>query len=186
MSAFGGNIAPYPPIQNGKEKRGGLLLPADYARLLTTAERAKLATWPIARLNAATATDILNGAATTAGTYYDASPSQNFTVNSTASILLLFVRLAALHTPTAGANGQLEVVAYVDSTTRHPLSALGIAGAGGFLTGGGGSFALQGLAAGAHTIKVQVSPNLTGTTYLRAAAFPRTEFCLINIVELSP
>lgn len=43
MTAFGGNTAPYPPVQNGKEKRGGLILPADFARLLTAAERAKLA-----------------------------------------------------------------------------------------------------------------------------------------------
>jgi hypothetical protein len=30
VNAFGGNIAPYPPVQNGKEKRGGLLTMADY------------------------------------------------------------------------------------------------------------------------------------------------------------
>jgi hypothetical protein len=44
VSAFGGSTAPYPPVQNGKEKRGGLLLPADYARLVTTAERAEWTT----------------------------------------------------------------------------------------------------------------------------------------------
>lgn len=33
MSAFGGNIAPYPPVQNGKQKRGGLMLPADKVKL---------------------------------------------------------------------------------------------------------------------------------------------------------
>jgi hypothetical protein len=43
MSAFNSSYTPYPPIQNGKEKRGGLLLPADYTRLITTAERTGLA-----------------------------------------------------------------------------------------------------------------------------------------------
>jgi hypothetical protein len=43
VSAFGSPYTPYPPVQNGKEKRGGLILPADYTRLVTAAERTRLA-----------------------------------------------------------------------------------------------------------------------------------------------
>jgi hypothetical protein len=67
VSAFGSPYTPYPPVQNGKEKRGGLLLPADYARLITTAERATLALQdspPRARVFRSTNQAIASGVAT--------------------------------------------------------------------------------------------------------------------------
>jgi hypothetical protein len=42
MSAIGGGGGGYPPVQNGKERRPGLVSKADYARLLSAADRTSL------------------------------------------------------------------------------------------------------------------------------------------------
>jgi hypothetical protein len=160
-------------------KADGLLKAADYARMLT--DRTKLATLqaPVLRL-AYTGGDLLNGAALGAGTLVDLQANQNFTVSSTASVLLAHVRTGVLVTAAGAFNCALR--ALIDGTQAEKLSnEWGAAST--FVGLNGGSFAMTGLSAGTHTIKLQVRADVAATGYCRGASAATYEFCLITIEE---
>lgn len=185
MSAINGNPgANYPPVQNGKERRGGLLTKADYARLVTTAERAKLAALeaPVLRLAYTAAADILSGAALAATTWTNAIADQSFSVNSATSYLIVEVRAAILGN--GAAITQYATRALMDGASPVPLAGAAHA-AGGYAVASGAAFQANGLAAGAHTIRVQVYATAATTVYCRAASFPSQEWLAIRVWELS-
>lgn len=173
----------------GKQRRIYVpLATASLAGAMTPAHFSKLATWPLARLQYALAADTWNATALTAGTQNDANANQNFTVNSTASVLLFDVRMNVLFNATGAGIAEVAVRANIDSAGTPVLVKLSADGGPNTLwsTAGGSWFWLAGFAAGTHTIKIQCSPNVNGNAYLRAAGVPATEFLTINILELNP
>jgi hypothetical protein len=184
VSAFGSNIAAYPPVQNGKQKRGGLIMPADYAMLLTAAERAKLAGLqvPVATLGYAAATDLLSGAALTGGVWADVVPNQSFTA-TTGTVYLILVRLTVLVTAVASA-GEMSTRALINGGAVAKLSGASYP-AGGQAMAGTGAFILAGLTPGASTIKLQVYSSANASAYCRASTQPNVEFAEITILRIS-
>lgn len=153
----------------------GLLKAADFAKLATLQA-------PVLRLVYAASTNLLSGAALTAATWADLQANQNFTVSSTASVLLVHARVGMLVTAAGAFNCALR--ALVDGTQAEKLTnEWGAAST--FVGLGGGSFAMTGLAAGTHTIKLQVIADVTATAYCRASSVPTYEFCLLTIEEYS-
>jgi hypothetical protein len=183
VSAFGLPYAPYPPVQNGREKRGGLILPADYAMLLTAAERAKLATLkaPVLRLSYDAASDLMNAAAIAATTWTDLVPAQAFTIGATTAYFLVEVRLSL----NANAVGLTSVAAraQISGATNVPLRGDQVA-AGGWGNVGGATFVGTSFG-GAQTIKIQVYGTAAFTAYCRASSQVNTEFAAIRILEIS-
>lgn len=165
------------------------LATASAAGALSAAGFAKLATLqvPVLRLNYTAATDILAGAAIAATTWTDCVPNQNFTVSSAASRLDIEVRIMVSVTNGAALNS-LALRAVIDSAgAATPFKLQGtnlIASARGGL--GGGLITNVGLAAGAHTIKIQVYGSVAWVADCRCATQPNTEWAIINVWEDNP
>jgi len=191
-------LTPYPPIQNGKEREGGLLLPVDYARfgaLATTttpgqvsaADFNKLHNWPVIRLAYSAAADLANATNMgVAGTANVLVAAQNFTVNSATAILDVFVNTGILiNAPAALTQATLRVL--LDGATLYKLGP-GIALANGWMSFSGGAFPIgPGLAAGVHTIALTlVASQANALLYCRAATAPLYEWATITIVERQP
>jgi hypothetical protein len=131
------------------------------------------------------ATDFLNGAALTAGNYVDVIANQDFTVTSATSAIEIAVRLSVNITAALASN--LAARAVIDSGGT-PITVNmdgGFANAGAFDNVGGAAFWTGGLAAGTHTIKLQVAATQNATAYCRAASAAGYEFAEIQVVECS-
>lgn len=164
------------------------LADADSAGALSGADFATLATLqaPVNRLGYVAGTDVLNGAAIAATTWTDIHANQNFTVTGTGSWLVFQLRLG-LHAQAAGISS-IAARAQIDSagTPINVNFAAGIvAAAGQFATLSGGMFYTTNLAAGSHTIKMQVWGDLALTAYCRASSQPNIEWATILVLELS-
>jgi hypothetical protein len=187
VSAFGNGTAPYPPVQNGKEKRGGLLLPADYARIMTAAERAKLATLWTVRLNydaSTEAADLGNATAIAASTWTDLCANKSFTVGDATALVEIDVRGVCVG-PNAASLANIASRLVVDGTPAPGLLGGGAPAAGQFhnFLAGNGTVKYGGLAAGAHTVRVQIWTNVAGTYFCRAKTQPNFEALTILVVE---
>jgi hypothetical protein len=155
--------------------------------LMSAADKRKLDGWPLVRLDHDSADDLLSGTALTGGAWTDVLGNLDFEVNSPTSLLLVTVRLS---------------VAIISSVATHSCAARAMIDSAGaaptFLLGGDlavvndygnvacGSFAISGLDAGTHTIKLQVIDSQNATAYCRAASVSDYEFAKIDIVELTP
>jgi len=173
----------------GSQQRVGVApATASVAGALTAADFAKLARLqvPVQRLVYVASTDLLSGAAMTANTWNDVDANHNFTVASTASVYLVAVNCQVK--AISGATGaELASRAIIDAAGTPQTVQLGGAFCQNSGNGaiGGGAFYVTGLAAGTHTIKVQVYGNAAWTAYCRASAQANVEFLNIVIYELS-
>jgi hypothetical protein len=186
MSAIGGDRGSvYPPVQNGNEKRPGLITKADFLRIMTTAERAKLAALevPVLRLSYDASTDLLNGAAIAAATWTNVFADQSFTIASVASRFLVEVRIHVA--VTAVALGSIALRALLDGTTPVMLAG-NMVNAGAFAGVSGATFQGAGFGAGSHSIRVQLYCSTAATAYCRANSQPNFEFAAVRVLELTP
>lgn len=142
---------------------------------------------PILQLDYVETTDIANGLAIGNGSWSDLCSNQNFSVSGgTAALLEVSMRGAALCGFGVAAeiasrlnidSGGTPVYAKMNGTTTG-------GGAGVINPIGGGKFWLTGLAAGTHTVKVQLFADAaSNVAYCRCSSFPNTESLAIQVVE---
>jgi len=154
---------------------------------LSPADLSRLHGWPIVRLSTVETTDIASGTAITLNTWTTVV-SKPFNVNSASSLLLITVRGNILGPTVAAA--EISSRASIDSAAQVAKLGGGISpnvasGSANFLAGSSG-FLATGLAAGGHTLDVQIRSNTTGTYFLRASSQAEYEHLSITVLELTP
>lgn len=170
------------------ESGGGLSLPdatASATGALTAAGFDKLTNWPKLRLDFSLPGSIYAGTAQTAGTTYNLHTPQNFTVNSTLSVIIMDLRLNVLLNATAAGVPQYAVQYNLDSGSIKPIGGDGGNNSGTtWFTAGGGIVILgPGLSAGTHSIAIQGVPSVNVNTYLRNGG--TTEFLQLRLIEIN-
>ena len=135
-------------------------------------------------LNYTATTDIAAGAVA-ANTWTDVSPSQSFVVGSPNSLVEVICRGSILtgnrtyRAPDVirvlidGSWSALLSGESVETSSAHYQNVLGSAQ----------PIKIQGLAAGTHTIKIQLNMYYTGNVYLRAASAPQQEYLQFVVTE---
>lgn len=119
-----------------------------------------------------------------ANTWTDVIGDQSFTIFSPTSLVQFTVRgCILLGATTVSSGGQTRLV--IDGTITPKIGGQ-MNESGAYYSNalaGGQAFNIQGLAAGTHTVRVQVHSNAAATYYLRAASFATQEALAIQVVE---
>jgi hypothetical protein len=144
--------------------------------LIPVSQQAKL------QLTSTASTDIFNATPLTTGAWTDITSAVSFNVDDASSVVSVQVQLSMLVSNTAGSltDGNVRVSIDAGAVTRQ-LSGFGYA-SGGAAQAGGGIVSITGLAAGAHTVKLQYLVS-SSTAYLRAASNGSFEFLAIQVME---
>lgn len=169
-------------------RRNGNMSAADKRALDDAVAKLGTLQVPVQRLAYVANTDLLSGAAIAAATWTDVHASQTFAVHSAASVLLVAANCSVKAVNGAVGAVELTLRAIVDSAGTPATVALDgdFLPTSGFGALGGGTFFATGLAAGSHTIKLQVYGNQAWTAYCRASTQANIEFVNIVIYELDP
>ncbi|HEX6786950.1 MAG TPA: hypothetical protein VF076_07115 [Acidimicrobiales bacterium] len=138
----------------------------------------------IRRLSYALAADVFTGSGLGANLNADMVAAQSFTVDSTTSVVGVSAYGSLMATSTTvSASAQIRVI--VDATVIPIGSGILAVASGFFVASGGTTVWLTGLAAGSHTVKVNVMAGAANlNVYLRAATVPNTEFAGVSVVEV--
>lgn len=147
---------------------------------------------PAIKLDWSATTDLASETVLTAATWQDLCPNVSFVVSAagTSAVLAISVRgqAQAGENSSTGAIASRFVLDSAGSAQAHNLGAgWKVGGVNAYVNvfDGANTVYVMGLAAGSHTIKVQVFPNVAGVAlYCRAASFPDTESLSIQVVEL--
>ena len=137
-------------------------------------------------LNYLAATDIASGVALTANTWTDIGTNQSFTVANASSAVAIAVRGNILvGTNVAGIGARIVIDSGGTPITRLVGGTITVNGQYVNALTGTATVLLVGLAAGAHTTKVQVFADNGNSAYCRPATKP-TEFLGIVVLEYLP
>lgn len=143
----------------------------------------------IQRLSAIESTDLFNGTATAQNTWIDFKGNQNFTVDSTTSLILISISGRAHHGSTTAAavtasrliidSGGTPITRYWGGMTASAANSF----ANPF--SGGSTVVLTGLAAGTHTVKTQILSTIANSiVYCRIATVPLEEHFRTEVWEI--
>lgn len=159
---------------------------------MSAADKSKLDGYPSSfgagfrvALNWGATTDLQNGATFPANTWTTLAPAQSFTVQNANSLALLWCAGMAIFRATNSAEIGGGLGLAIDST----LYVVGGAHSQSFyanVLAGVGPLAIAGLAAGQHTVSVQLYPSLDAYVYCRAATQPNFESLRIVVLERLP
>jgi hypothetical protein len=132
-------------------------------------------------VNYLASTDLLSATGIAAGTWTDVTANQAFT--KAAGGTAVYIAVSGVITLTAGDNAATRVVVDSAGTPLYRMvGGTGLVGDANPLAGAN-VIAVTGLAAGAHTIKLQLYTLNAGTAYLRAASSPNLEYLTISVWE---
>lgn len=148
----------------------------------------KTANWPKVRLAYVETADLAAPTALAANTWTDIVATQSFTVNSTAAVLHVQCIFGGLLLIAGGVQTSGAVRLVFDSAgtpINVPLSACW-GPVGGRIGYSGGATWMTALAAGTHTVKVQVIATQAENFYCRPSTVPATEFARVTVIETSP
>ena len=127
------------------------------------------------------AADTLPAAALAAGGWANAVPVVNFTTTASNSVVEISVSGSAIIGTAAGSCASSAVI---DGSTRIMLGGSAIPTSSyGNPFAGNGTIKVNNLAAGAHTVQIQVISSVANTSYLRAATNPPYEFLRLTVTE---
>jgi hypothetical protein len=178
-------VTPEPITIGGSGSAGELLIAArgDHEHALDVFPTAAI------RMTYQTTTDLFSGTlVTAAGGWVDLIGDQGFSVSSPSSLVEIAVRgMAAMGAPPA-TTGQVASRLVIDSGGTPITEELGSdvsSSSSGYAAplAGGNMVRLTGLAAGAHTVKIQVKTTNDTNLYLRSATLPDSEFLVVNVTE---
>jgi hypothetical protein len=135
-------------------------------------------------LDYSAAADLLNGA-TPANTWLDVISNQTFTVSSSSSLIHIMVGGVINFIPSTYANSVTRLVIDSGGSTLYKYLGGGIPASNEYfnLLSGVCTVVLSGLAAGTHTVKLQMFSTTSGNAYCRPATYPGYEFLHIRVVE---
>lgn len=155
--------------------------------LMSAADKAKLDTLAatVNRLGFQYTLDQFSNTPIAAVTWTDCVAAQTFTLGSASNWLAFEIKLGLICN---GAVGQVSARLNVDGgTVAFPFSAAMIPVAGGWtvLNGTTVYFPPGTLAAGSHTVKIQMWTDQGCGAYLRCATHPNTDFLTIRVVEFT-
>lgn len=160
---------------------------------MSAADKSKLDGYPSSfgaglrlALNWAATTDLQNGATFPANTWTNLAPAQSFTIQNANSLALLWCDGMALFKATTSVEVECGLRVSIDSTSY--MVAGGYASPGYFanVLTGTSPLAVTGLAAGSHTVTVQLYPYSDAYVYCRAATQPNFESLRIVVLERLP
>jgi len=143
----------------------------------------------VQRLSAIEATDLHNGTACAANTWVDCKGNQNFTVDSSTSLIIISISARAHlgSTSTAAVTNSRIIIDSAGTPITRYLGGMTGAGANGYANpfAGGSLCVLTGLAAGTHTVKSQVLSTVANSVlYLRTLTVPLEEHYRTEVWEL--
>lgn len=135
-------------------------------------------------LDVAESTDFANPVALTANTWTDFKANQNFTVVAGSTVLInISTSTIAGGTSTATVASRIVIDSAGTPITRYygGTQSVGTNYANPF--SGGSTIAINGLAAGVHTIKTQVLSTANNNAYCRTSTLPNSEFYRTTVIE---
>lgn len=124
-----------------------------------------------------------------ATTWTDFIANQNFTIDDPNSIIEIDVRSKTLaNNPATAAETTARIVIDSAATPINKMLGGGFAPAAGYglFFGGVNPIVISGLAAGVHTVKIQLYTTVSVGAICRPVAFPDREFLSIQIIERKP
>ncbi|HXI16420.1 MAG TPA: hypothetical protein VNM48_08615 [Chloroflexota bacterium] len=140
----------------------------------------------VLQLNYTAAVDLANVSAIAANTWTDLGTNQSFTVVDATSLVSIEVGGCTLGvSPVSAASIAARIVIDSAGTPINVLFAGGTSQTSQYAPffAGAKPIKVTGLAAGSHTVKVQLYTTIAGTVLCRAATSPNTESLLISVVE---
>lgn len=143
----------------------------------------------VLQLNYAASTDVMNGAAITANTWTDIDTNKTFTVDQATSVVEISVggniQMGGGSIVAGSVCSSRIVVDSAGANTPYRLGGDAIQTAGNIVNALAGSpvVSITGLAAGTHTVKLQIRASAAALAYLRAASFPDLEALTIRVHE---